>query len=78
MDQKVTDPETLKSQTFVREKDLKDHLEPKAKDGKDMSKEEKKEEDSPSNKLMQDDFQLKYSLDLLKSWQVFHLTKKAA
>jgi carboxyl-terminal processing protease len=88
VDQKVPSPEDVKAQTFLREKDLKDHLEPQfkgnVKDNKkdipvDSPKDDsKKPEGSPSNKLLENDFQLKYGLDLLKSWQVFHFVKKAA
>ncbi|HQH99743.1 MAG TPA: S41 family peptidase [Deltaproteobacteria bacterium] len=88
VDQKVPGPEDMKAQTFVREKDLKDHLEPQSKGGAKDSKKgapadssrdsAKKIEGSSPNKLLENDFQLKYGLDLLKSWQVFHLFKKAA
>ncbi len=78
VDQKVAEAADGKSQaqTFIREKDLKDHLEPKA---KAVPKDEEKNAGGEhQSKLLQDDFQLKYSLDLLKTWQVFHWVKKAA
>ncbi len=62
-----------KAQQFIREKDLKDHLEPEA--GDDEAQE-------PSNgnalQLLKKDNQLRYSLDLLTSWEVFSWAKKAA
>lgn len=78
VDQKVPEAEDAKAQTFIREKDLKDHLEPQGKAGTDAAKQTKKPGESPLHKLLQDDFQLKYGLDLLKSWQVFHWVRKAA
>lgn len=78
VDQKVPETEDAKAQTFIREKDLKDHLEPQGKVKTKAVSPTKKIDESPSNKLFQDDFQLKYGLDLLKSWQVFHWVRKAA
>ncbi len=78
VDQKVPEAEDAKAQTFIREKDLKDHLEPQGKVKTKTVNPTKKIDESPSNKLLQDDFQLKYGLDLLKSWQVFHWVRKAA
>lgn len=88
VDQKDPSPDDIKAQTFIREKDLRDHLEPQTtgdvKDNKkdtpaDKSKNDaKKPEGQISNKLLENDFQLKYGLDLLKSWQVFHFIRKAA
>jgi carboxyl-terminal processing protease len=76
VDQKGQTPEETKAQNFIREKDLKDHLAPKSKDSaKDKATGPEEHEQS---KILRDDFQLKYSLDLLKSWQVFHWVKKAA
>jgi carboxyl-terminal processing protease len=74
--QKLAEAEDVKSQTFIREKDLKDHLAPK--DKSSPGDEESDAKEAPQSKLLQDDFQLKYSLDLLKTWQVFHWVKKAA
>lgn len=58
-------------QTFLREEDLEDHLKPdaggKSSDGRSRSEE-----------LLDNDYQLKYGLDLLKSWEVFHWVRKAA
>ena len=73
VNQKMQDSGTEESsaQSFLREEDLEDHLEPdatgKSSDGKSRSKE-----------LLYDDYQLKYGLDLLKSWEVFHWVRKAA
>ncbi len=78
VDQKVPDTEDAKAQTFIREKDLKDHLQPQGKANTNSLSPAKKTDESPLNKLLQDDFQLKYGLDLLKSWQVFHWVRKAA
>lgn len=76
VDQKGLSPEEEKEQTFIREKDLKDHLEPRA---GGAAKETQAAPGEPGkNKLLEDDFQLKYGLDLLKSWQVFHSVRKAA
>ncbi|HPW68041.1 MAG: S41 family peptidase [Desulfomonilia bacterium] len=59
------------SQTFLREEDLEDHLRPDAgqKDSEGRSR---------SEELLDNDYQLKYGLDLLKSWEVFHWVRKAA
>jgi carboxyl-terminal processing protease len=82
VDQKGKVADEIKEQTFLREKDLKDHLEPVVKGGlkdKDPGKGKAADENGPQqSKLLQDDFQLKYSLDLLKSWQVFHIFNKKA
>lgn len=76
VDQKGLSPREEKEQTFIREQDLKDHLEPKA---GGAAKETRAAPGAPGkNKLLEDDFQLKYGFDLLKSWQVFHSVKKAA
>ncbi|MFY9399261.1 MAG: S41 family peptidase [Desulfomonilia bacterium] len=67
-----TNLEQEEGQTFMREKDLKDHLEPGPQ--KDIPP-----VNGPSSRdLLENDYQLKYSLDLLKSWEVFHWAKKAA
>ena len=67
-----SDSEEPKTQTFLREKDLKDHLVPET--GENTGKTGA----SPLEDLLGNDYQLKYSLDLLKSWEVFHWVKKAA
>lgn len=74
VDQKLpgSDTEEQKMQTFLREKDLKDHLAPGS------AVEKTQAGDDPSGELLDDDFQLKYGLDLLKSWEVFHWVRKAA
>jgi carboxyl-terminal processing protease len=73
VEQSLPEKEENNSQKFIREKDLKDHLEPER---------EKLEEPLPlegnGNELLEKDRQLKYGLDLLKSWEVFNRTKKAA
>ena len=70
VEQKVATQET--TQTFVREKDLKLHLEPKREDAADQG-------ELPSGPVnLEKDFQLKYGLDMLKTWEVFHRVKKAA
>jgi carboxyl-terminal processing protease len=76
VEQKGLSSEDDKRQTFIRERDLKDHLEPKAKDGAGGTT--PAADDGSQGTLIEDDFQLKYGLDLLKSWQVFHQVKKAA
>lgn len=53
---------------FIREKDLKQHLEPSGK--KDDSKED------PALSMLKNDNQLKYALDILKSWRVFSTVQK--
>ncbi len=63
--------EESSSQTFLREEDLEDHLEPDA-GGKSSGGEPR------SGELLDNDYQLKYGLDLLKSWEVFHWVRKAA
>jgi len=68
-------PENGGGQKFVREKDLKQHLEPlgKDKETQELAPEEKldlKKGLKPAEMLREDN-QLKYALDLLKSWQVF-------
>ncbi len=55
---------------FIREKDLKQHLEPSGK--KDESKED------PAQNLLKNDNQLKYALDILKSWRVFSTVQKTS
>ena len=70
VEQKVASQET--TQTFVREKDLRMHLEPKGDEPADQG-------DIPGGQVnLEKDFQLKYGLDMLKTWEVFHRVKKAA
>ncbi|HPR02975.1 MAG TPA: S41 family peptidase [Deltaproteobacteria bacterium] len=70
VEQKVASQET--TQTFVREKDLRMHLEPKGDESADQG-------DIPGGQVnLEKDFQLKYGLDMLKTWEVFHRVKKAA
>jgi carboxyl-terminal processing protease len=74
VDQRVpgADPGEESGQTFLREKDLKDHLEP-------GHPQDAAPANGPSSReLLENDYQLKYSLDLLKSWEVFHWVRKAA
>ncbi|HNU74185.1 MAG TPA: S41 family peptidase, partial [Deltaproteobacteria bacterium] len=66
------DVEEVKTQTFLREKDLKDHLAP-GNEGKSG----RTGEYTPRS-ILDNDYQLKYGLDLLKSWEVFHWARKAA
>jgi carboxyl-terminal processing protease len=53
---------------FIREKDLKQHLEPSGKE--DDSKAD------PAQKMLKIDNQLKYALDILKSWRIFSTVQK--
>ncbi|HHO76728.1 MAG TPA: S41 family peptidase [Deltaproteobacteria bacterium] len=62
-----------KTQGFIREKDLKDHLEPEA----DIDETEEPLNGS-ARQILKKDNQLRYGLDLLKSWEVFSWAKKAA
>ncbi|HOJ14049.1 MAG TPA: S41 family peptidase [Deltaproteobacteria bacterium] len=69
VEQAVLLPE--KGQSFIREKDLKSHLEPP-----DAEKPEAAQ--APDGKARpENDYQLKYGLDLLKTWGVFNRAKKA-
>jgi carboxyl-terminal processing protease len=71
VEQKVPAKEDL-SQTFIREKDLKSHLEPKGEETPEQT-------EGPGGQIiLEKDYQLKYGLDLLKTWEVFHWMKKAA
>lgn len=75
-------PENGNNQKFLREKDLKQHLEPdgKDKDTEELAPEEKldlKKGVKPAD-MLREDYQLKYALDLLKSWQVFDKHKNPA
>lgn len=70
VEQKVASQET--TQTFIREKDLKSHLEPKGEEPADQG-------DTPIGPVnLEKDYQLKYGLDMLKAWEVFSRVKKAA
>ncbi|MGC9323127.1 MAG: S41 family peptidase [Desulfomonilia bacterium] len=71
IEQTLTSKEETPMQTFIREKDLKFHLEP---EGEQMQE----PADASENELLEKDTQLKYGLDLLKSWEVFHRVKQAA
>lgn len=74
VDQRVpgAEPGEGSGQAFLREKDLKDHLEP-------GPTQDAAPANGPSSRdLLENDYQLKYSLDLLKSWEVFHWVRKAA
>jgi carboxyl-terminal processing protease len=66
--EQATPPEAGNDQKFLREKDLKQHLEPADKD-------EAKKDDKVAQ-MLRDDNQLKYGLDLLKTWQVFSKKNK--
>jgi carboxyl-terminal processing protease len=66
--EQATPPETGNGQKFLREKDLKQHLEP-------ADKNEAKKDDKVAQ-MLRDDNQLKYGLDLLKTWQVFSKKNK--
>ena len=59
-------------QSFIREKDLKSHLEPKGEETPEQI------EGQGGQVILEKDYQLKYGLDMLKTWEVFHLVKKAA
>ena len=72
VEQKVLVNEDSKTQTFIREKDLKSHLEPSGAEPVENS-------ESTTGPVNPDkDYQLKYGLDMLKTWEVFHRIKKAA
>jgi carboxyl-terminal processing protease len=66
--EQATPPEAGNGQKFLREKDLKQHLEP-------ADKNEAKKDDKVAQ-MLRDDNQLKYGLDLLKTWQVFSKKNK--
>lgn len=70
VEQKVATQES--TQQFIREKDLKLHLEPK----KETPADQGESSSGPVN--LDRDYQLKYGLDLLKTWEVFQRVKKAA
>ncbi|MCD6569692.1 MAG: S41 family peptidase [Deltaproteobacteria bacterium] len=73
----VEQPTPIKKETnqdlnFIREKDLEHHLEPK--EDSIMPKNNNK----ALQQLLKDDYQLKYALDILKTWNIFNPLKKAA
>lgn len=72
VEQKALVKEDTKAQTFVREKDLKSHLEPEGEGPAETA------EDTSGPVNLDKDYQLKYGLDMLKTWEVFHRIKKAA
>ena len=72
VEQRVLVKEDSKPQTFIREKDLKSHLEPSGVEPADMS------EGTTGPVNLDNDYQLKYGLDMLKTWEVFHHIKKSA
>ena len=72
VEQKILVNEDSKTQTFIREKDLKSHLEPSGAEPVENT-------ESATGPVNPDkDYQLKYGLDMLKTWEVFHRIKKAA
>jgi len=72
VEQKIIAKTDGQSQTFIREKDLKSHLEPKGEEVPDQF------EGPGGQVILEKDYQLKYSLDLLKTWEVLNKVKKAA
>ena len=72
VEQRVLVKEDSKTQTFIREKDLKSHLEPAGAEPTDTG------ESTTGPVNLEGDYQLKYGLDMLKTWEVFHRIKKAA
>jgi carboxyl-terminal processing protease len=72
VEQKITVKEETQAQAFIREKDLKAHLEPKGEETPEQI------EGPGGQVILEKDYQLKYGLDMLKTWEVFHLVKKAA
>ncbi len=73
VDEKVPVKDDGTTRDFIREKDLKDHLEPV-----EQEKREPGSVEDSVNELLKKDYQLKYGLDLLKSWEVFSQARKAA
>jgi carboxyl-terminal processing protease len=71
IEQSLPAKEENNSQKFIREKDLKDHLEPVPEETEELL-------EGSVHELLKKDNQLKYGLDLLKSWEVFTWSKKAA
>lgn len=72
VEQKVPAREETQAQTFIREKDLKSHLAPKGEEAPEQT------EGPGGQVILEKDYQLKYGLDMLKTWEVFHRVKKAA
>jgi carboxyl-terminal processing protease len=72
VEQKALVKEDAKPQTFIREKDLKSHLEPEGEEPPESP------EGTTGPVNLEKDYQLKYGLDMLKTWEVFHKIKKAA
>lgn len=72
VEQRIATKTDGQSQTFIREKDLKSHLEPKGEEVSDQF------EGPGGQVILEKDYQLKYSLDLLKTWEVLNKVKKAA
>jgi carboxyl-terminal processing protease len=72
VEQKITVKDETQAQAFIREKDLKAHLEPKGEETPEQI------EGPGGQVILEKDYQLKYGLDMLKTWEVFHLVKKAA
>jgi len=72
VEQKLPVREDSKAQKFVREKDLKSHLEPEGEEPPEAP------EGSTGPVDLDKDYQLKYGLDMLKTWEVFTRIKKAA
>jgi len=70
VEQRISEEDETGAQRFIREKDLRDHLAPEE-DGKEPEKDKE-------NDLLETDNQLKYGLDLLKSWDVFNAVNNAA
>ncbi len=64
--------EETEGQTFIREKDLKQHLTPENGTAPEEGPDTQAAPAEPGvNKLLENDYQLKYGLDLLKTWEVF-------
>jgi carboxyl-terminal processing protease len=72
VEQKIPVKDETQAQAFIREKDLKSHLEPKGEETPEQI------EGPGGQVILEKDYQLKYGLDMLKTWEVFHLVKKAA
>ncbi len=68
VEQQIMDDD--QAQKFFREEDLSHHLEAEGKKRNPM--------DEKVRKMLKRDYQLRYALDLLKSWDVFHTQKDAA
>ena len=72
VEQRAIVKDETEGQSFIREKDLKSHLEPKGEEAPEQI------EGPGGQVILEKDYQLKYGLDMLKTWEVFHLVKKAA